>query len=223
MLLFLTGEEDHDGVKLSGVSGCNWVPCTGKAVCLKILCRLQIYFFFFVKTIEKEPAASPFLKTKNTSQQKSGQGQKWDMFNKLEWLKTDTVVRPEGKHPREWRKGHTRGDILTVSCEGSLQTLEVLMHERDTGEKGCQHSVGRSFQVTFNSRNKTQLFSVYTTECFWYWSTGQHLFIIQINLMFWYLELSAFNILGSSSHKAALKSSSLNLHYFAPCISPLIF
>lgn len=80
-----------------------------------------------------------------------------------------------------------------------------------------------SFQVSFNSRNQTQLFSVYTTECFWYWSTGQHLFIIQINLMFWYLELSAFNILGSSSHKAALKNSNLNPHCFTQCVFPFSF
>lgn len=41
--------------------------------------------------------------------------------------------------------------------------------------------------------------------------------------MFWYLELSAFNILGSSSHKAALKNSNLNLHCFTQCIFPFSF
>lgn len=139
---------------------------------------------------------------------------------------TNRVVRPDGTHPGEWRKGHMRGDILTASCEVSLQTVEVLIRERcwtPTGETSCQQRVSSSFQVSFNSRNQTQLLSVYTTECFWYWSTGQHLFIIQINLMFWYLELSAFNILGSSSHKAALKNSNLNPHCFTQCIFPFSF
>lgn len=54
------------------------------------------------------------------------------MFNKLGWLKINRVVRPAGKHPREQKKGHMRGDIYTAFCEVSLQVVEVLIHKGDT-------------------------------------------------------------------------------------------
>lgn len=106
-------------------------------------------FIIFVKQIRDIGASSKHISPDKKYMQKSRQCQTQDMFIKLGWLKANRVARPAGEHPRERRKGHMRGDILTASSEASQQAVEVLIPERETQLQQVKKAVSKEYMGVF--------------------------------------------------------------------------